>query len=257
VFFLMEMDPIGSREASGSAPMDRGRRVVSGLTVAGSVFVLPLAVDAGVIYSGLQNISLAIPVGQRPASSAVSGSSGAQALLDLDGDLTTDFGFVVGQSATSAGRYGIAFGQGNAAGFALDSGATAPFPIFAKFALGQTIGYPGGLWGLAGVARLVEESTSKASYGLTAGVPAYLGIAFSRSGNIHLGWLRLLVDDGPQGFPVSMTIMDWAWNEDPFGAIRAGEVPEANPALAMLAAAGTGLAAWRLGRRKKADGGEG
>jgi hypothetical protein len=67
----------------------------------------------------------------------------------------------------------------------------------------------------------------------------------------------LVVDDGPQGFPVSLTVMDWAWNDDPLASIRAGEVPEANPALAMLAAAGTGLAAWRLGRRKKTAGGEG
>jgi hypothetical protein len=123
--------------------------------------------------------------------------------------------------------------------------------------VGAQIGSLASTWSPFAFFRYVGQTSTRYATGLAAGVPAYLGIQFERSGNTHFGWLRLVVDDGPQGFPVSLTVMDWAWNDDPLASIRAGEVPEANPALAMLAAAGTGLAAWRLGRRKKTAGGEG
>lgn len=108
---------------------------------------------------------------------------------------------------------------------------------------------------IGGPIRGVAEGTSGIyELGIKPGSPALLGVSFTRAGDVHFGWLRLLLEDGPVGFPVSLTVVDWAWEDQAFAGIRAGHVPEANPALAMLAAAGTGLAAWRLRKRQQGTG---
>jgi hypothetical protein len=88
---------------------------------------------------------------------------------------------------------------------------------------------------------------AKSTYGqFAAGVSGIAGVAFQEGGQTHYGWIRLRVDDGAKGFPVSVTAIDWEYETTPNTPIH---VPEANPALALLAAGGTGLVAWRVRRR--------
>lgn len=58
----------------------------------GSVFTLPVGVDAGVVYSGVQNLTVTLAPGDRVASvGTANGSRDETLLLDLDGNLANDF----------------------------------------------------------------------------------------------------------------------------------------------------------------------
>ncbi len=258
VFSVMNTDPSQPAASSANIPgWERGPRI-AGLAAVGAVFSMPFTVDAGIVYSGLRNLTMSLPVGARPASDLTFGVEIATQILDLDGDLQDDLGFLVGQAMNSVVRYGLVQPSGSMAKLVLKSTGVGAGSFVANLPVGKTIASGSGLWGYGGLIRGVAEGT-KGIYelGIKPGSPALLGVSFTRSGDVHFGWLRLLLEDGPVGFPVSLTVVDWAWEDQAFAGIRAGEVPEANPALAMLAAGGTGLAAWRLGRRKRSAGGEG
>lgn len=230
---------------------EQGGRI-SGLAAVGAVFALPVVVDAGVVYSGLQNLSIGLPVGQRPASDGVVGNNDDGRYLDLDGDLAADGLFAVLQNFLVTGNaFGAVYGM-ISGGFAINT--TFAFglgPVALSKPLGAEIGSVGDTFYPQAFLRFVEQSTARFENGLAAGSPQFVGVSFDRAGETHFGWLRLLLEDGPNGFPISLTVVDWAWNDQPLGSIRAGDVPEANPALALLAAGGTALAGWRLNRRSK------
>lgn len=231
---------------------EQGGRI-SGLAAVGAVFALPVVVDAGVVYSGLQNLSIGLPVGQRPASDGVVGNNVAFRYLDLDGDLVNDLGLAVVQDSPASGNpFGAVYGAAINGGFAINT--TSPFglgPVALSKPLGAEIGSVGDTFAPIAFLRFVEQSTVRLETGFPAGSPQIVGLHFDRAGDTHFGWLRLLLEDGPDGFPISLTVVDWAWNDQPLASIRAGDVPEANSALALLAAGGTALAGWRLNRRSK------
>jgi len=230
---------------------EQGGRI-PGLAAVGAVFALPVVVDAGIVYSGLQNLSIVLPVGQRPASDGVVGDHVDGRYLDLDGDLVSDVAFAVGQDfPVSDNPVGFAYGLING-GFAINTTfASGTVPLALSKPLGAEIGSVGDSFSPVAYLRFVEQSTARFETGLAAGSPQIVGVSFDRAGETHFGWLRLLLEDGPNGFPISLTVVDWAWNDQPLASIRAGDVPEANSALALLAAGGTALAGWRLNRRSR------
>jgi hypothetical protein len=225
---------------------------ITGLAAVGAVFSLPVVVDASIVYSGIQNLSIGLPVGQRFASDGVVGDNQVGRYLDLDGDLVDDLTLMIGQGfpvSDNPAGFALGFISG---GFAINTtSASSPIPFALSKPLGAEIGSVGDSFRPVALFRLVEQSTARFETGLAAGSPQIVGVSFDRAGETHFGWLRLLLEDGPEGFPISVTLVDWAWNNEPLASIRAGDVPEANSALALLAAGGTALAGWRLNRRSR------
>lgn len=221
----------------------------------GSVFTLPVSVDAGVVYSGLQNLAVTLAPGDRVASIATAPAMRMATLkLDLDGNLVDDFEVTLRQDQFGVGG---GFGQGRVwidgiaggNGFALAEGG---FPVRGH---SSNIGASVADW--RGGKLLHSVFAGGGTYGFGAGSPFILGMRFRDGADTHYGWIRLLIEHGTGGFPVSVKAVDWAWN-DVAGALThivdITPVPEANPALALLAAGGTGLAAWRLRRRQGSTG---
>jgi hypothetical protein len=117
------------------------------------------------------------------------------------------------------------------AGFKISSGAAfgADLILFAK--QGSPVAQSSGLW--------------------VAGHTAFAGI----HNGPEFGWIRLVYSDNAQGYPDTITAIDWAYNTN--GPINAGQgAPTATPepgsvSLLALAAGATGILALR--RRKKAS----
>jgi hypothetical protein len=241
-----------SNEASGSL-------ATVGAAAFGAVFTLPVAVDAAVVYSGVQNINVTLPGSQRWASiNSAAGVDAATAPLDLNFDAVDDFQMVVRQSAFNsssrdgtASLYGLGGNQfviGGSEGFGVQNLSQS------NIVNGQQT------FGSEGILREVEifEGATYVNGQFANGVSGYVGVKFDIAGNDHFGWIELRVDDGPGGFPVSITVNRWAYEGTPGVPIHvpdtfSAEVPEANPGLVLLAAGGTGLVAWRLRRRKDAN----
>jgi hypothetical protein len=88
----------------------------------------------------------------------------------------------------------------------------------------------------------------------------FAGVKFTEGGQPHYGWVRLEYSAWPDGSPVSITAIDWAYNDVAGAPIRAGQtsdesgsslVPEpSGKALALLAAGAMGVLAWRKRRRE-------
>ncbi len=237
---------------------------------AGASLAMAGAADAAVIYSGVQNVSVAID----PAATAAGNTfaSNNYASIDIDNDTTPDVGLrallYAGVDSTDPGNsfkyIGYAF-AGPAGGAAmLVSGGLAK-----KLASGSLIG-PSGSFGSAGNGRFFVRGNTNGAPGGTStyvlgnfadGEIAFLGLQLG-SGNF--GWIRLRMDDlganqplanfAPPDTPVQdgsgfldrVTVIDWAF-DDSGAAIRAGQiqaVPEPSP-LALLAAGAVGLGALR------------
>jgi hypothetical protein len=217
-----------------------------------AVFTLPGAVDAAIVYSGIQNISTSLATIQRHASNGVTGSANTHRFIDLDGNAVNDFdlrvrqnrlanGFAIG-TAKMVGLAGglVAGGEGGGV-FNLRTSNVVPIPSQYNASL------------LRGV-RTINDANTLVYGAFGAGVPGIAGVQFFQAGQLHYGWVRLQVDDGPSGFPYKLTAIDWAYESAPNTPIHIeNPVPEASPGMVLLAAGGTGLAAWRLRRRKTAD----
>lgn len=80
--------------------------------------------------------------------------------------------------------------------------------------------------------------------GFAPGVPGYAGFAFDYNGHTDYGWIKLVVGDGQNGLPDSLTATETAFYD-----ANLGNAPEPSTgALAILAAGFGGVAALR--RRK-------
>jgi hypothetical protein len=119
----------------------------------------------------------------------------------------------------------------------------------------------GGIQGALGVIHAHPAFTSnsqKFGTGLfQSGQPGFAEFQFH---NGDLGWIRLEWT-GTGGFPRSLKVIDWAYNNVPNASISAGEgTPSPTPepgalALSVLAAGAAGVIAWRRarnGRRREA-----
>lgn len=212
----------------------------------GSVFTLPVGVDAGVVYSGVQNLTVSLAPGDRVASIGTLTATRSETLpLDLDGNLVDDFQITLRQDQFGGGG----FGQGRVwfDGLVAGNGIAAAEGGFPVRVTSSNIGASVGDWRGA---KLLHSFDKGGNYGFVADSPFILGVRFKDGADTHYGWIRLLIESGAQGFPVSVKAVDWAWNDVAGALTHIAPVPEANSGLVLLAAGGTGLAAWRLRRRQ-------
>jgi len=206
---------------------------ISAYAAAGVALGAAGTAEAGIIYSGIQNVTV-----------AAAGNSGIHtASIDVDGG-GADLQLVV---VRSAGAFGLAFLNPLVGAVAADPSSLT------KFASGGTIG--------SGAAF---DGGSVAAYGNVGGT--FIGnFNFSSNGfagfqlaSGNFGWIRLHTATQAGGSTTSLdalTAIDWAY-EDSGASIQAGAgVPSggtapAPSALALLAAGVGGIAAFR--RRKNA-----
>jgi hypothetical protein len=246
--------------AAQVTPLTTASRATAGAAALGAVFTLPVAVDAGVVYSGVQNINVNLPASQRNASNSNTGAVANSVGLDLDGNSAPDFQLRIRQSYSfsdsdrvgSARLLGLGANLVLASGF--EGGGARNFSASNMVSLGQQQSQSG--MSTALLRRVFSSGFNSGAQGNFApGETGFAGVAFDIDGATHFGWIRLLVEDGDQGYPFSVTAIDWAYENEantPIHVTGLTEVPEANPGLALLAAGGTGLVAWRLRRRKEA-----
>ena len=92
-----------------------------------------------------------------------------------------------------------------------------------------------------------DDSGSKVigDWSNTAITDAYVGIELSLSGGTSYGWVHFI--DNPTTSPVSLTLVDWAYQSNPNVGIQAGAVPEPSA----LALGGLGVAAMMALRKRR------
>lgn len=219
----------------------------------GSVFTLPVGVDAGVVYSGVRNLTVTLAPGDRVASIGTAIANRTETMpLDLDGNLVDDFQVTLRQDQFGPGG----FGQGRVwfDGLVPGNGVAAAEGGFPVRVTSNNIGASASDW--LG-AKILQSFDKGGNYGFAADSPFILGVRFKDGSDTHYGWIRLLIESGSEGFPVSVKAVDWAWNDVAGALTHIAPVPEASSTLALLAAGGTGLAAWRLRRRQGPAAGSG
>lgn len=150
------------------------------------------------------------------------------ATLDLDGDGVVDFGFIL-DSSSASWTFIQAFGNLSALSYgnpdnmmAGYSGAFLPYAsaIGAGDEIGPALGFLSSTYNLAFIASLYSGVT----YGQFGdGTDKYIGVKFDIGGTLHYGWIRVNCSVGP----VSMTIKDWAYDDNADTPIIAGD--EATP----------------------------
>lgn len=232
--------------------------VGAGLAMAGGA-------DAAIIYSGVQNATLAVnPAAQ---AAALGSNNVASQGFDMDGG-GVDFNAVAGMVAllssglTQAKYFGLGIVQPAGGAAFLSNGVD-----IANLAAGALIGPAGVFAGNGGgnVKQQIAPAGGTSNGGAFAnGTTGFVGI---RLGSGNYGWIRLRLDDLGLNQPFStllsgsplgnganyidkLTVIDWAY-ETSGGAIAAGATSSAVPepsSLALLAAGAAGLAAFR--RRK-------
>lgn len=231
--------------------------VGAGLVVSGTA-------DAGIIYSGVQNISVTIDHSAKPGKYAggtfknYMATSSAKS-VDLNGDGANDISLKASFSAART-YYGLHTNyRGNGRVNALN-GAFLGSGTALNLVSGVNIGPGGNFNALDGGRTRYQTKYGSGAFGnFKSGTTGFLGIKF----NNDYGWIRLRLDDlGANqpfggtlgdGYPDKVTVLDWAYN-DSGAAINAGQtrsassVPEPS-SLALLAAGAAGLAAFRRRRR--------
>ncbi len=242
---------------------------IAGYTAAvGAGLAMAGGADAGIIYSGVQNISVHLD----PAWQATQPSSGraTNLLVDLNHDGAADVLMTMTQNVGK--RVGRTYYQ-EIALLKPRNGAQVlnTRNSSSNIAAGAMVG-PGGQFGGFGAFKSGFWRTGMASVSNPGGNWSFnvSGLAGLQLGNGDYAWIRLRFDDlglnqplstlrsgatlqDGVGFPDGMTVVDWAY-EDGGTAIAAGDqgtaVPEPTP-LALLAAGAVGLG--RLRRRSKAS----
>ena len=194
------------------------RQICVGFGAATSTALLGgTGLEAGIIYSGPQDITLAPGV-----------SSSSTARIDLDGNHLPDFEFYFYNSGNvfgSSSRWAYGLAPGNRIATTGSSGAR-------NFNSNDLIGTPGSLLGSA------AESASLFRFS------GFMGVQLD---NGNFGWIQ--VKSGSE--PKSLTIVGWAY-EDSGQHLTAGAVPEPTSAMLMgLGLMAMGAAGVRELRRRK------
>lgn len=217
-------------------------------TVAGSALALATNANAGIIYSGIQNVSATRPgpagIGPNLATIFVGGAPWD--VYAFNNFVSAIPGVRSGRSTATAALHIVpGFGEGVMKSFAnvrkLASGAI--------ISAGQTFG--------AGFPRLRRKNNFSYTGQFLNSQAGFAGIEFNLGGVAHFGWIRLHSSIGP-GNAVTATAIDWAYNDVAGASILAGEgVPSAAPepsttSMALLAAGAAGVLAWRKRRKQVA-----
>lgn len=207
---------------------------------AGSALGAPAGVEAGVIYSDVQNI--AVTPGQGGAGFAKSAD------VDLNGDSVDDFRLML--------KGNVAIGFATAQLLTLTNPASAmvaPAGVLRLSASATVSQNAGGAWGSGRLRRRLHTGGIQGYWpgGYPAASSGFAGVAFQGTGgDTHYGWLRLAVRNDWRGAPNQLTLVDWAYESENLAPIHVGSVPEPN-SLALLAAGSAGVAAFRKRRQTK------
>ena len=201
---------------------------------AGSALAMAATADASIIYSGPQNITAHVSTNHRSSKNIQFGLE--------------NFSIGVGLFTASGGRlkFGTAGVVANAGNF-ISTGGSADrlLPLPQGFRISSNAAFGADLILFArGIGTTGFADTSGQ---WIAGQTAFAGI----HNGPEFGWIRLRYDNNAQGFPDTITAIDWAYNTN--GPINAGQTatPEPGPlSLLLLAGGASGVLALR--RRKKA-----
>lgn len=178
------------------------------------------AADPSVVYSGVQDISIAQFASQN---------------LNLDGDAYNDIllkNYVFGSNYQGAT---VNYFPGKVVGF------NAVFSYASALAEGDLIDSTATAGGPFAVS-LAYSSNPNSEFDNADG--AFIGLEFPINAVSHFGWIRVTIDNTAGTFVVN----DWAYESTPGAGITAGEVPEPGT-LGLLAAGAAGLATMRKRRR--------
>jgi hypothetical protein len=210
-------------------------------TAAGSSMALATSAEAGIIHG---------TVNQTATISGTLGSANVNFVVDgANYDL-----FVKQYKTTSGGHAGSVGLKG--AGYA--AVVTTGRGLLKRFSSGQKISAIVGPPPPQGYLKQQSTSTNRGLF--AAGQPGFAGIEFAAGVDIFLGWVDLKWNAGANGYPNSVTVIDWAYNNslppgsgvgDPINAGDTGAVPEPSSAvLALIATGAAGVLALRSQRRK-------
>jgi MYXO-CTERM domain-containing protein len=211
-------------------------------TVAGSALALATNANAGIIYSGIQNVTAS-----RPAGAGLSVAPFAVGGVPWRLSATNSFG---SRRSTAIARLHEI--PGNGEGFMF----TGPFNV-KKLASGAVIS-AGQSFANRSFPLLRRKNLASYTGQFLNSSVGFAGIEFNLGGVTHYGWIRLHVDIGPGNNSVTATAIDWAYNDVAGQAIHAGEgttspTPEPSTAsMALLAAGSAGVLAWRRRRKQVA-----
>ena len=256
------------RRTTREAPRT-GAKAARYASATASALALAGGAEAGVIYSGVQNLSFELVPPGSPATPQQSLD------LDLDGAFGDDVRlrmYWYTYSRVSGGAYSTYFFYTNQAvaglqqvPFVLPNAAdlllNGTFDV-QRLSSGQTISAGAGAFG-DGWRRL--NSYSEFS-GLEQGTwPAsgagFVGLALKRGADTHYGWIRLQLEDQgslngpPDGASDKITVVDWAWETVADRPIVAGAVVPEPSTLQLLAAGALGVHVFRK-RTRREDRGE-
>lgn len=224
---------------------------------ASSVMAMSASVDATVIYSGLQNISMP-------------GGAANNFAVDINGDLVNDFSFYLFSTNASGGyTYAAVNGGPNNNGVAFNGAGL----FAANLDFGDIVGGGGQIFVENGNQNMILRSVNSAGvnplgkWGATS--TGIVGGKINVGGNSFFTWIRIALTEGNGAAPkppADITVIDWAW-EDSGAAIIAG-VTSGNPpppspptttspvplpgSLGLLAMGVAGLAAFRKRRTNTA-----
>lgn len=231
--------------------------------VTGSALAMATNASAGVIYSGLQNLT-AGPVSSVGALRMTNGASTVSHHSINGTFLKNGAGFRIGVGQNCCGD-GYLAGEALAGGIGGLQFLQATFFSLQKLAKGVNVSTAAGNFGFSGLVKAVSYNLQRPprSYGFwNPNQTAFAGFRFltntTANAKTDYGWVRLQFTDSPNGVPDSLTAVDWAYNADGL-PIATGDTgtsgPPATPepgtgALAFLAAGAAAVAALR--RRRSA-----
>jgi len=154
--------------------------------------------------------------------------------LDMDGDGTTDFVFQSGQDGFAI------FPQSGSAVLAAPAGSLDFNSYGVPLPTGQEIGSlapVGAFWDSSANGSSLTSARNSGAIGLFTGQVAYLGVQFTRAGELHYGYLYLDVSFVGAN---AGNLLALAWDTRPDASIIVGTVPEPS-AFALLGLGGVAL----------------
>jgi hypothetical protein len=220
----------------------------------GSALAMATGASAGIIYSGIEDISVTAP----PHGNSI-------LPIDLDGaghifNLRAGAGTSFFNGGVSSAVFGVVDVQANnpVKVFVMNSNTQ----LVKDFAAGARISALAGLPAFQGIVKK-GFSTGSTFGAFKAGVPGFAGLEIAST--IHhpetqYGWIRLEFENGgDDGLPATLTVIDWAVETTPGEAILTGQTVEAVPepgtmALGLLASGAAGITAWKRRRRQERTG---
>lgn len=236
------------------------RRLTACLLAAGTLTAVSSPAQAGVVYSGLQNLTETLDsnTGQRS---------------ELYGNLIVSPGLLTPAVSLAGNNFFIGWQWDGAPGV-FDGGASllvsspgagvvenpGQMLVGSLFSAGDvindgTFGKKGFQPGMEGDDRYLTFSEGQSTTAWL-GATGYAGIGLSIDGREHFGWIHLSLP-ATVGFGSTITVIDWAYCEEPDTGIAAGQtegicgtsVPEPSvPSLLLLGLGAAGVAGWRRRR---------